>query len=453
MVTNPYSTAARDTFSGLLFLLTTVQLAYCQDWPQWNGPTRDGVVHESGLLKTIPADGLKLAWRRPVGLGYSGPTIADGKVFLFDYEKTSGDVINNPGTRDKLTGNERLTCLDAANGKTLWTYQYDRPYAVSFGGGPRATPTYHKGLIYLVGAEGDLTCLTAKSGKKLWHLNFNSQYKAKTPIWGHSASPLVYADSLICMVGGKGSLVVGFDLKTGQEKWKSLSCRETGYCPPTILKHASRDQLLIWDPDQISSLNPSDGKVYWQHPLKPDYDMSILPPIKDGNLLFTGGEGSKSVMLKLKPDSLGAELAWTGSSKKGLFLATGNGIFYKGHLYGADIRSGALICAKGETGERLWQTALPTTGSKRGRGDAHGTAFLMQLSGDQFLLFSETGDVISAELTPDRYQETGRFHAIEPTSKTMGRKVVWTYPALAGGKLFLRNDKEIVAYEFSESIQ
>ncbi|QDT96797.1 PQQ-binding-like beta-propeller repeat protein [Gimesia aquarii] len=432
-----------------LVLLASDQITLGEDWPQWNGPRRDGSVHESELLTTIPSDGLKLVWRQPISFGYSGPIIADGKTFIFDYKKATGEITNNAGKRDKLTGKERLLCFHATTGKPLWSYEYERSYAVSYGGGPRATPSYHDEMVYALGAEGDLTCVDAKRGTKVWHINFKEQYGAKTPLWGHSASPLVYGNTLICMVGGEGSLVVAFDLKTGKEQWRALSSSETGYCPPTIVKHGGREQLMIWDPEQISSLNPTNGKLYWQHPLKPDYGMSILPPISNGDLLFTGGEGSKGVMLKLKRNASGVEKLWGGSPKRGVYLATSNGIFYEGYLYGADIRSGAVICARGDTGERLWQSALPTTGSTRGRGGAHGTAFLMKLSGHNYILFSETGDIISAELSPAGYRETGRFHAIKPTSNTMGRTVVWTFPAIADGRLYLRNDNEAVCYSLA----
>jgi len=444
---------SKKCISIVIVLMTTATfMSFChsEDWPQWNGPRRDGTVQEKGLIGTIPSDGLKVVWRQPVSFGYSGPIIADGKLLLFDYQKATGDIKNNAGKRDELTGKERLLCFDAGNGKPLWSYEYERPYAVSYGAGPRATPCFHDGLVYALGAEGDLTCVDAKSGTKVWHVNFNIVYGAMTPLWGHSASSLVHGPNVICMVGGQGSLVVAFDLKTGEEQWRSLSSKETGYCPPTILKHAGREQLMIWDPEQISSLNPNNGEVFWQHPLKPDYGMSILPPITDGDLLFAGGEGSKGVMLKLKPNASGVEELWSGSPKLGVYLATSNGIFHQGHLYAADIRSGALVCAKADTGERLWYSALPTTGSTRGRGGAHGTAYLMRLSGYNYLLLSETGDVISAELTPKGYRETGRFHAIEPTSETMGRTVVWTFPAIANGKLYVRNDLEVVCYSLED---
>lgn len=439
---------ANFVYAVAISLLFNLGIACADDWPQWNGPTRDGVVRENNLLTEIPKDGLELLWRKEAGLGYSGPAVAAGQLYLFDYLVSSGKVINNPGTRDNLTGQERLRCMDPVTGKLKWTYQYDCSYSVSYGSGPRTTPTVHDGHVFILGAEGDLNCLDQATGKVNWNKSFKNDFQASTPIWGHSASPLIYNDSLICMVGGEGSMVVAFDWKTGDEKWRSLSGKEIGYCPPSLITHDGSQQLLIWDPERLSALDPNTGQVLWQQPLKPDYGMSILPPVKDGNLLYVGGEGSVGAMYQLGDAKPSASVVWTGTPRKGLFLATSSAVFDNGYLYGADIRSGALVCVHGTDGKRMWQSALPTIGSERGRGSAHGTAFLLKLK-ESYLIFSETGDFISAKLSPEGYQETGRFHAIDPTGKAMGRDYVWTFPAISDGKLFLRNDKEVVCYDLS----
>lgn len=444
-------------FSRVILLAVVASFAAstsAQDWPQWNGPNRDGSYPAGGIRRTIPDDGLPLVWRQPVRFGYAGPIVAEGKTFVCDYVKTSGEIANNAGARDKLTGRERVSCFDAATGKPLWQYDYDRSYAVSYGGGPRATPCYHDGLLYMLGSEGDLTAIRVDRGEKVWHRQFNEEFGAKTPMWGHTASPLVEDDKLICLVGGTDSLVVAFDLKSGEVIWQSLSSADTGYCPPVVIEHGGQRQLVVWSPTTISGLDPASGDVVWQAELKPDYGMSILPAAYDNGLLFTSGEG-QSLMLQL--DASGQDVAqlWRGRPTQGVYLATSNCIFRNGHLYGADVRSGALICARATDGERLWQTARPTTGSKRARGGAHGSAFLVRLiaadgTGDDYLMLSETGEIISATLTPEQYVETGRFQAIKPLLNTMGRTVLWTYPAIADGKLFIRNDEEVVCYSLAE---
>ena len=154
-------------------------------------------------------------------------------------------------------------------------------------------------------------------------------------------------------------------------------------------------------------------------------------------------------MYRLSENEPAASLLWQGTPKTSAYLATSNAVFKDGHIFGADIRSGALICFEAESGNRRWQSAVPTTGSTRGRGSAHASAFLIDL-GESYLILSETGDLIHAELSPEGYKELARFHAIEPTTNTMGRVVLWTYPAFDGEHVYIRNDKQLVCYRIAE---
>lgn len=416
------------------------------DWPQWNGPTRDGVLRERNIVATIPRDGLPKLWDASIHLGYSGPAIVGSRVVVTDYEHRSGRAFNNPGRRDRLQGTERVLCFDAARGDLIWKHEYNRPYAVSYGSGPRATPTIHGGLVFSVGAEGNLNCFRLEDGQLLWQKDYRQDFGAETPFWGHSAAPLIYENLLICLVGGEGSLVVAFDYRTGQEVWRNLSSAQIGYCPPTIVRAGGAEQLMIWDPERLHSLNPDTGEEYWQVPLKPGYNMSVLPPVVDGDLMFVSGESSVSVMLRLDSDRPAAEIVWTGKPKTSVYLATAGAIFEDGHLYGSDSRTGALLCARASDGQRLWQTAQPTSGGDRPRGGSNGSAYLIR-SPHGYLILSDTGDMISAELTPRGYRETGRFAAIEPTEKIGSRTVVWTFPAVSDGRLFLRSGPHLVCYD------
>ncbi|MEM6468077.1 MAG: PQQ-binding-like beta-propeller repeat protein [Planctomycetota bacterium] len=441
--------AHRFVFS-LAFLFSIGLSAIAEDWPQWNGPSRDGSFNLKGKI-VFPNDPSP-SWKVDVGLGYAGPVIAGEKLVLTDYRLESGDISNNAGKRDELSGQERITCYDRSTGQQIWQHAYDRPYKVSYPSGPRATPTIHRGMVYVLGSEGDLLCLEMTSGLVVWQTSFTEKFGAQTPLWGHAASPLIYGNSLICMVGGPGSLVVAFDPRTGKVKWKTLSSEnnETGYCPPTIVHAGGAQQLMIWSPTTLYSLNPDDGSIYWQAAMKPDYGMSILPPVTNGQLLFVSGEGSKSAVFRLSEEQPAAELLWRGKTKDSLYLATSNAIYAGQHIYGADIRSGTLICFEAESGERQWRTAVPTTGSTRGRGAAHASAFLIR-AGDSYLILSETGDLIHATLSPEAYREISRFHALEPTSRTMGRDVLWTYPAFDGECIYVRNDKHLVCYHVVSS--
>jgi outer membrane protein assembly factor BamB len=299
------------------------------------------------------------------------------------------------------------------------------------------------GKVYALGAEGNLFCLDAKTGQKIWAKDFNADYKTKTPIWGYASHPLVVDDKLICIVGGEGSVAVAFHKDTGKELWRAVSASAPGYAPPTLIEAAETRQLLIWDADKINSLNPANGEVYWSLPLKPDFEMSIMTPRQEGNYLFASGIGNVGALIELDSAEPKAEILWKGDTTRALYAANSTPFIEAGTMYGADCRPGIFRAVDLKTGKRFWETFKPTTGGDRPAG--HGTAFVVkhQPSG-KFFLFSETGDLIVAELSPKEYKEISRFHVLEPTGEAFGRPVVWTHPAFAERCLFVRNDKELV---------
>jgi outer membrane protein assembly factor BamB len=438
-------------FSRPLMIVVTLtcflsQAVSAGDWPQWRGPERDGVWIDSGITDEIPKSGLPVKWRVPVGLGYAGPAVADGKVFVADYHKTFGEIKNSPGGTTELTGEERLRCFDVTNGKELWSVEYDQPYKLSYAAGPRCTPTVDGSRVYLLGAEGRLGCYQTSDGKEVWSKSLNEEYNTKSPFWGHSAHPLVHGDLLICVVGGKGSVAVAFNKTTGKEVWRALDAPEQGYCPPTIIKHAGVEQLLIWSPVSLNALNPNSGDLYWSLPLQPQYGMSVTMPIKEGNNLFASAIGAVGALIELDDSKPEAKIVWKGNTKSALYSCNSTPFMEDGMIYGCDINTGALIGANLKDGKRLWSTTAPTNGNPR--GDRHATAYLVK-QGKHFWLFSETGDLILANLSRKGYEELGRFHVLEPTNEAFGRQVVWSHPAFGEHSLFARNDKELVRVDLS----
>ncbi len=429
------------TLCSLMAILVLLSPAMADDWPQWLGPERDSVWRESGIVDRFPECGLTVKWRVPVELGYGGPAVAGDKVFVMDYVKHSGKITNNPAGRDKLEGVERVLCFDAATGKPLWKHEYERPYNLSYAGGPRCTPTVDSGKVYALGAEGNLWCLNVEDGEVIWSKDFAKEYGAATPLWGHSAHPLVVGDVLYCVVGGEGSVAVAFDKNTGRELWRALSSRGQGYCPPTMIEHAGSQQLLIWHSEAINGLDPKTGEVHWSVPLKPSYGMSIAAPKKLGPYLFASGFGEAAVLLELNDAKPAVEVVWRGKAKTAIYSANCTPFLEDGTIYGCDISTGALMGVRLDDGERLWQTTKPTTGGER--RDRYGTAFLVKHE-ERFFLFNETGDLILAKLSPEGYDELGRFHVLEPTNNTFRRPVVWSHPAFAQRCVFARNDKELV---------
>ncbi len=443
----------------LVIAVAVIGAAACpargDDWPQWMGPQRDATWRERGLATSIPAGGLAVKWRVPVAGGYSGPAVADGRVYLTDYVVREGDLVNGPNDRTARTGTERLLCLDAATGEVRWKHEQECGYSLSYASGPRCTPTVADGRVYSLGAEGNLVCLDAATGRLLWSKDFKQDYSAPTPIWGFCGHPLVEGDLLICLVGGPGSVAVAFDRVTGVERWKALTASESGYCPPTIIEQGGSRQLLIWDADNLNALEPTTGRVLWSQPLKPMYGMSIMAPqVADtsrGRVLFASGIGRVGALYALSTDASAPKVLWRGEPKSAVYCANSTPFITGDVLYGCDCDTGALTAVALDDGRRLWETLAPTTGGER--RSKHGTAFLVRqaepVAGDpagatRTWIFSETGDLILARLAPQQYDELGRMRVVEPTNECFGRDVVWSHPAFAGGCIFIRNDRELV---------
>ena len=430
----------------ILAFLLTASAVRADDWPQWMGPNRDGVWGEKGILDKFPKGGPKEVWRTKIHGGYSGPAVVGGLVYVMDYE-TKADIrkLSSPNPpKGGLDGKERILCLDARTGKEVWKHQYDCHYTVSYPAGPRCTPTVHAGKVYTLGSEGNLCCLDAKTGKVLWSKDFVKDYAAKTPIWGFTGHPLIDGKKLICLVGGKGSLLVAFDKDTGMEVWKSLDAKDPGYSPPSIVTAGGKRQLLIWDPERIHSADPETGKPYWSVELKPAYGMSIMAPQKRGDFLFAGGIGFVSAVYRLDGIKEPA-LVWKGNRDIGLSPVNSTPLLEDDTIYGVD-QPGQVRAVDLATGKRLWGTTTLTTGDKPA---SSGTGFLVK-NGDRHFLFNEKGELVIVRLSRKGFEEIDRAKLLAPTGVAFGdRDVVWSHPAFADKCVFARNDKEIVCYSLA----
>ena len=266
----------------ILMLSAWVALPTCvhllaEDWPEWRGEGRRGVWSETGILEKFPEDGLEFKWRTPIRSGYAGPAVADGRVFVLDYQQ-------KPGTQT-MEGTERVLCLDEKTGLVLWTHEWPTSYRmlmVSYATGPRATPTVDSDRVYVVGATGMLLCLKTETGKIVWKKNYVEDYGTSVPVWGVASAPLVDGGRLICVVGGEpNAKVMAFDKMTGKEIWRALSSDwEMGYAQPVIFKAGGVRQLIIWQPKAVSSLNPETGEVYWEHPFEVRSGLTVATPVK-----------------------------------------------------------------------------------------------------------------------------------------------------------------------------
>lgn len=438
--------------SALLFLITSSQ---AEDWPQYLGPGRDAVWREQKVELDFVKRPPRQVWSVPAGSGYAGPSVADGRVFVMDRlakPYIAGKL--KPGSnvnfvRARIPGKERVRCLRETNGEVLWEHSYEAdyssvyPYAI----GPRTTPLVHKGMVYTLGAEGHLHAYSAEDGKVVWQRNILKEYEFETPLWGTAGHPLVEGDLLICPVGGEGSTVVAFDRRSGKEKWKALNAREAGYGTPVIETVNGHRQLLVWDAENLNGLDPESGKVFWSVPFKPEYGMAIGAPRVWKDLIFVMGFNNKSGVIRVAADGQSARLVWGRNIRKGVAGVMNTAWTSGGYIYSGGQR-GLFRCVRMETGERIWETRQPllrADGSGRGPWP-HAFTVHHEPSG-QTLIFNDHGEMISARLSPDGYQEVARTLIIDPTHTVAGRLLVWSHPALANGRVYCRNDREIRCWD------
>ena len=425
-------------------LSASVFIGRADDWPQWLGPERDGVWRESGIVENLPTNGFTYRWRTPLGAGYSGPAVVNGRVYVMDRELAPGARSpTNAFTRAEVPGNERIICLNEADGRILWKHEYDCSYTVSYAAGPRVTPTVANGRVFTVGAEGDLLCLSAENGSVVWSRNLRKDFSVKTPMWGFAGHPLLDGRKLICLAGGNGSVVVAFDKDSGKEIWRALSAKDPGYAPPMIYEFAGRRQLIVWHPEAINSLDPETGVLLWSRRHSPAIrsGMTISTPRKVGDLLFLTCFYDGSFLYRVGTND--ATPLW--QSKKiserdtdGLHSVMATPLIENGYVYGP-CSYGQFRCMKLETGERLWETFVPTSG----KSARWGHTFVVK-QGERAFLFSEQGDLIIARLQPGHYEELSRARLLEPINHDPARPVVWSHPAFANRCVYARNDNEIV---------
>ena len=431
-------------FAIVLFTFVTLPISLrADDWPQWMGPQRDNVWRETGLIAKFPEGGPKTVWRTPIAGGYAGPSVANGRVYVSDYVTKENVKVDN-FKRDKFSGTERVLCLDAKNGEEIWKHEYPVTYGMSYPSGPRCTPNVDGSMVYTLGGEGNLFCFNADSGSVIWSRDLPADYNTKTALWGYAGHPLIDGDKLICVVGGPGSHAVAFDKHTGRELWRSLTSTEQGYSPPTIIEAAGVRQLILLHPAGVASVDPETGQEYWTVDYEASNGSVIMTPLKSGNLLYAAGYSNKNLLMELGTDEPSATALWRDEAKMAISPVNVQPFLENDYLYGFD-QNGMLYGVELKSGKRVWESTQPLSSD---RPKSSGTAFIVKQQ-DRFWLFNELGELIIAKMSPAGYNEIDRAKVIEPSNVAMGRDVVWSAPAWANRKVFLRNDNECVCIDLA----
>jgi outer membrane protein assembly factor BamB len=398
-----------------------------EDWPQWRGPRRDGVSTETGLLPDWPEKGPPEAWRVKGGSGYSAVVVTGGRAFTMLRE-----------------GNQEVVvCWDAATGKERWRFPYDCPYSNGQGSGPRSTPAVDGDLIYTVGATGLFHCLETATGKKRWRHDLLGEFKAHNLGWGVSFSPLVEGDLVFTMPGGPdGYSLAAFDKRSGDLVWKGLA-DPAGYSSPIAITAGGVRQIVFFTGHSLVGVTPQDGKLLWRFPWTTQHGVNAATPIffrarssepgghpesrggkAVGDYLFISSNYGKGCAL-LKVSGQGSHatvsLVYEGNQMQNHFASS---VLYRGYVYG--FNDATLTCLDVRTGKALWKQ----------RGFDKGS---LLAAADRLYILGERGNLAVAEATPEQYRELAQFQAF--------RSRCWTAPVLADGRLYLRDEQEVLCLD------
>ena len=379
-------------------------------WTDFRGPGRDGVYQETGININW-GKGLTPVWKQPIGLGFASFVVGEGRAYTIEQR------------RDQ----EVATAYDLATGLELWAVAWKAKFADSTGDGPRATPTYEAGRVYVLGAEGEFRALDAKTGKSLWNKNILSDNGAGNLSWGVSAAPLIVDDKIIVMAGGGGGKsIVAYNKTNGARVWSALD-DGSSYTAPMLATLNGKRQILAVTATRVVGLAPENGALLWESSWSNSLKINVAQPlIVDATHVFMSagyGKGAALIEITGGGPKYTARTVWENNNMKNKFNSS---VLYNGYVYGLD--EGILSCVDVKTGERKW------------KGGRYGYGQLLLASG-HLIVSAEDGRLALVKAAPDAFTEVAQFQALEGKS--------WNVPALSGGKLLVRNANEMACFNLA----
>ncbi len=381
------------------------------DWPQWLGPNRTGISPETGLLTTWAKDGPAVVWEKELGEGFSGISVADGRVY----------------TMFSAGEDEFVICLNEETGEEIWRFKTGAKFYERQGGnGPRSQPTVDGERVFVLSAEGWLYALNAKDGKKLWLVDLYDGLGSRVPKFGFSTAPLVEGDLLLLEVGTRQGTFIALDKTNGAVKWASQ--RDiVSYSSPIAVDIAGVRQVVFVSGEAAVGLSPTDGSLYWRFPWSTSYDLNVATPIlvPPDHIFISSGYDHGAALLQISRagDGLSVKKVWESRGMKNHF---GTSLLIGDYIYGFD--NAILKCIEAKTGKEQW----------RRRGYGKGT--LIYADG-QLIILSDKGKLALADASPTGFRESVNAQVLSGKC--------WTPPTLANGKIFVRDMHRIVCMDVS----
>jgi outer membrane protein assembly factor BamB len=380
------------------------------DWPQFFGPTRNGVSTETGLRTSWPREGPPLVWEKQVGAGFSGPVVAGERLILFH----------------RLGDKETVECLHPATGKERWTTTYTTTYHDDFGfdEGPRATPVIAGNRVFTLGAEGTLLCLDLESGQKVWGRNLMDEYRAPKGFFGIAGTPLVEGNLVLVNVGARGAGIVAFATDTGKEVWKATDHAASYASPIAATLHGQR-YAIFFTREGLVALDPANGAIRYNKRWRSRINASVnaaTPLVVGDDVFISASYNTGAILLHFTP--AGVEEVWQNDESMSNHYATC--VYHQGHLYGFDGRQeqGArLRCVEWKTGKVCWTQ------------ESFGCGSIIVADGNLIIL-NEAGELVLAEATPAAYREKARASVLGSPTRAA--------PALANGRFYARDTRRLI---------
>ncbi len=386
------------------------------EWGQWAGPSRNFQVAARPIAAQWPSGGPQVLWKRALPFGSSSVVVDGGRLF----------------TMYRDGENEVVLALDAATGKTVWEYKYPATFLkrmnMATGPGPHATPLVVGDRLFTAGVTGKFHCLDKNTGKVLWMRGLIEEMGGSVMLRGYSNSPLLYKDTVIVMLGGKGHTIAALDLESGTTRWQGGDF-DNSHSSPVLINVDREEQVACVVANAVAGFDPRSGRVLWSHPHENrggDITSTLL--WGSDNLLFFSGAylgGSRTLQLSRKDGNTVVKELWF---HRQLRIHHSNAMRIGDYVYASNGDFGGTIfmCVDIRTGEIRWRDrAIPRANTL--------------LVGDRALILDEDGVLHLAALSPEGLKETSRFQVLE--------NLAWTPPSIAGTRLYLRDRKSIVVVE------
>ena len=414
---------------GMLAWLVMLSFASADDWPQWQGPDRNSISKEGGLLKEWPKDGPPLAWKiTGLGGGDSAPSVASGRIF----------GMSNRGE------DEIVWARSEKDSKELWVARlgpaYEQKGWPQGKEGPGCTPTVDGERLYVEGLAGDVNCVQVKDGKILWQRSLQKDFGGNLPTWSYRESPLVDGDKVICTPGGEDATLVALDKLTGKTVWKSQvpDSPKAAYASVIAIDFEGQREYVQLTAKALVGVAAADGKFLWRYDRAANsHGINCSTALyQDGKVFAASAYGAGGGLLKLSKDENGGVKAEEVYFSRKMQNHHGGMVVFDGCLYGANggNEGGALVCLDFATGNVLWD--------ERDDPDHRAPKGSVALADGRLYYRTEKGTVLLIEPNAKQYIERGRFEQPDRS-----KPPAWSHPVIANGKLYVRDQDALFCYD------